>query len=58
MCFLPTDTGPCRNGTVRYYYDRTDGVCKSFTYGGCQGNRNNFISVEECLQYCGTSQGN
>ncbi|XP_018562061.1 papilin [Anoplophora glabripennis] len=56
MCFLPSDPGPCRNGTVRYYYDRSDGVCKSFTFGGCHGNRNNFISVEECLQYCGTSQ--
>lgn len=58
MCLQPSETGPCRAAFVKYYYDRTDGVCKSFTYGGCDGNRNNFDSIEQCLQNCGTAQGN
>lgn len=56
MCFLPSETGPCRANFVRYYYDRTDGVCKGFTYGGCNGNGNNFDSIEHCLQNCGAAQ--
>lgn len=57
MCFLPSETGDCRASFVKFHYDRTDGVCKSFTYGGCNGNRNNFDTIEQCLQYCGTAQG-
>ena len=57
MCLSPSDPGPCRSGVVKYYYDQTDGVCKSFTFGGCEGNRNNFNTIEECLQYCGTARG-
>ncbi|XP_050510138.1 papilin isoform X5 [Diabrotica virgifera virgifera] len=58
MCFLPSNTGPCRNrpSNYSYYYDSRDGVCKEFVYGGCESNGNNFNSVEECLQKCGGAQ--
>ncbi|XP_060520392.1 papilin isoform X2 [Cylas formicarius] len=57
ICSMPPDQGPCtENMTERSYYDRTYGVCKNFTYGGCGGNYNNFASSDECLQYCGYSQ--
>lgn len=56
MCFLPSEPGNCRENQLRYFYDRADGVCKRFTYTGCNGNRNNFESVEQCLQYCGNAQ--
>ena len=26
--------------------------CKIFIYGGCKGNRNNFLSETQCLQRC------
>ncbi|KYB26517.1 Papilin-like Protein [Tribolium castaneum] len=56
MCFLPSEPGNCREAQLRYFYDRTDGVCKGFTYTGCNGNRNNFESVDQCLQNCGNAQ--
>lgn len=57
MCFLPQETGPCRANMQKYFYDKSDGVCKEFVYGGCQGNQNNFDSIEQCLQHCGAAQG-
>lgn len=56
ICFLPSEIGNCRESQLRYFYDRSDGVCKRFTYGGCEGNRNNFESAEECIQNCGNVQ--
>ena len=26
--------------------------CKIFIYGGCKGNRNNFLSETQCTQRC------
>ncbi|KAK9688591.1 ADAM-TS Spacer 1 [Popillia japonica] len=52
-CSLPPDSGPCRTAEARWYYDN-DGTCKQFTYGGCGGNRNNFLTAEECQQFCGS----
>jgi hypothetical protein len=46
--------GPCRGAKERYYYDSATGDCKSFTYGGCRGNKNNFHTVEECQNQCRT----
>lgn len=42
----------------KYFYDRQDGVCKPFMYGGCGGNDNRFDSKQECEQQCFDAQGN
>ncbi|EPB74788.1 Kunitz/Bovine pancreatic trypsin inhibitor domain protein [Ancylostoma ceylanicum] len=35
-----------------YGYDTTKGKCVQFMYGGCQGNKNNFESMENCEKEC------
>ncbi|XP_067129548.1 papilin-like isoform X2 [Centruroides vittatus] len=55
-CFLDQDSGPCPNREIRWYYDKTDGVCKEFYYGGCEGNGNRFQSRRECETKCTYSQ--
>ncbi|MBW2418550.1 MAG: BPTI/Kunitz domain-containing protein [Deltaproteobacteria bacterium] len=51
-CDLPVDPGPCRAAIPRWYFDQDSGQCESFIYGGCQGNRNNFVSKAACEGVC------
>lgn len=50
ICGLPVVTGPCNAAFPRYAYDGSQ--CVPFTYGGCQGNANNFETLEACEQAC------
>ncbi|CAM2105418.1 tissue factor pathway inhibitor 2 isoform X1 [Caretta caretta] len=52
VCLLPPKEGPCRALIRRWYYDRYTQTCQEFTYGGCQGNANNFRSLESCEKSC------
>ncbi|KAJ7379644.1 hypothetical protein OS493_014040 [Desmophyllum pertusum] len=52
VCLLPVKPGPCRGSFPRYYFDKVSGQCKKFTYGGCQGNGNNFLTLKECMKTC------
>uniref|UniRef100_A0A8C6XCD3 BPTI/Kunitz inhibitor domain-containing protein n=1 Tax=Naja naja TaxID=35670 RepID=A0A8C6XCD3_NAJNA len=52
MCNQPLDVGPCKENFTRFYYDRTTKICKPFKFGGCNGNRNNFLNREDCMQEC------
>lgn len=52
-CNLPIDNGQCRGSFTRYGYDDSQKACKTFEYGGCKGNLNNFLTEEECLDNCG-----
>ncbi|KAL7727307.1 hypothetical protein ACLKA6_008594 [Drosophila palustris] len=36
---------------TRWYYDK--GVCRRFTYRGCNGNRNRFCTQDSCEARCG-----
>ena len=51
-CSKPKVTGPCRARKERFYYDIETEKCVEFIYGGCKGNENNFISLEECNNAC------
>ena len=51
-CSLPYDIGPCRANHERYYFNSDSGNCEIFFYGGCQGNLNNFESIEGCESEC------
>ncbi|XP_073996019.1 proteoglycan-like sulfated glycoprotein papilin isoform X4 [Rhodnius prolixus] len=56
MCYLPSERGGCSESLVRWFYDRSDGVCKQFQYSGCQGNGNQFRTEAECVYSCSDVQ--
>lgn len=55
-CFLEQDAGSCRTRERRWYYNKAEGICELFAYGGCEGNQNNFMTEGECEQNCGNAQ--
>ncbi|XP_035219260.1 papilin-like isoform X2 [Stegodyphus dumicola] len=52
VCTLPQEPGPCLGYYRMWYYDNNDNICKSFVYGGCDGNENRFEKRTECEQLC------
>ncbi|KAL1472505.1 hypothetical protein MTO96_039275, partial [Rhipicephalus appendiculatus] len=44
--------GPCFGYFPRYYFDNVTKTCEKFIYGGCRGNGNNFVTLEECKDTC------
>ncbi|XP_031770327.2 trypsin inhibitor-like [Galleria mellonella] len=53
ICHLPLRTGSCPGVLKRYGYDVAVHDCVEFTYGGCDGNANNFDTYNECIVACG-----
>ncbi|XP_070503265.1 papilin isoform X3 [Chironomus tepperi] len=51
-CLLPYESGRCEEHHRRYYYDRSYGICTQFLFTGCDGNENNFETLEECEELC------
>nr|XP_045610870.1 papilin-like [Procambarus clarkii] len=56
VCSLPSSAGDCDNFEERWFFDMSDNQCKSFVFGGCGGNYNNFGTYDECLKYCGSKK--
>ncbi|RWS20793.1 hypothetical protein B4U80_08130 [Leptotrombidium deliense] len=52
ICVLPKDVGDCRGSFKKYYFNASSKQCQQFIFGGCNGNANNFESVNECEQKC------
>ena len=52
LCYLDKKVGPCMAAKRRFYYDKNEGICKRFVYGGCHGNENNFRRLEDCQKMC------
>ncbi|CAH8482594.1 unnamed protein product [Heterobilharzia americana] len=52
VCRLPHDHGGCSNFEKRWYYDLDKRMCMPFTYGGCFGNSNRFLTKAECEGFC------
>jgi len=53
-CFEKPSSGPCRGQLTRYFWDNEEQQCSKFLYGGCSGNKNNFVSSQACNQACNT----
>ncbi|XP_036396454.1 tissue factor pathway inhibitor a [Megalops cyprinoides] len=51
-CALKMDEGPCKAAMDRFYFNVETRGCEKFIYGGCQGNANNFDTLEECEEMC------
>lgn len=56
VCRQEKEVGPCRGFFPRWYYDVNLQRCLQFTYGGCRGNRNNFVRYDECSKLCEFTQ--
>jgi len=46
-CDLEPDSGGCFSLNSRYYFDKAEGKCKEFIWGGCNGTVP-FETLEEC----------
>eukprot|EP00062_Callorhinchus_milii_P013541 gi/632962134/ref/XP_007897141.1/ PREDICTED: WAP, Kazal, immunoglobulin, Kunitz and NTR domain-containing protein 2-like [Callorhinchus milii] len=51
-CLKDPDKRDCANRHVRWFYERSKGTCSTFISGGCDGNRNQFETYEECRLSC------
>ncbi|CAI4231917.1 unnamed protein product [Auanema sp. JU1783] len=53
-CSLQMNKGiACGSGSsYRYYYNNQLKECQSYLFLGCDGNSNNFPTVEKCQSYC------
>jgi len=52
FCHKLPDPGPCKSKILRWYYLAKEGDCIEFPWGGCQGNNNNFLSLDQCRSSC------
>ncbi|MBU3014421.1 BPTI/Kunitz domain-containing protein [Poseidonibacter lekithochrous] len=50
-CFEKPNGGMCKAYFKKYYFDANDKKCKSFVWGGCQGNIP-FNTLNECKSTC------
>ena len=50
---MEPEVGYCRGKFPRYFYNSTSGRCEKFIYGGCGGNENNFMILDDCQIECG-----
>ncbi|KAI5621827.1 tissue factor pathway inhibitor 2 precursor [Silurus asotus] len=52
ICLLQVEEGPCLEDVPRFYYNTLTQACEPFSYGGCDGNANNFKSNVACHKTC------
>ncbi|GFS33930.1 kappaPI-actitoxin-Avd3d [Nephila pilipes] len=56
VCNEVKAVGNCNNNIERYYYNVVEDKCEKFMYSGCNGNNNNFKTLQECAEKCQVNQ--
>jgi len=51
-CSEPKRVGVCKAAIPRFFFNQDSQICERFLYGGCHGNKNNFVTEKECLCRC------
>ena len=54
-CLLPPEVGSCKGRFPRWFYNTSSSECELFVYSGCHGNKNQFRTLNECIELCGES---
>jgi hypothetical protein len=57
ICQMPKDEGLCTGNNSRWYFDPQVEACLEFLYSGCRGNRNNFLTHDQCESVCKKYKG-
>ncbi|KAJ1367506.1 EGF_CA [Parelaphostrongylus tenuis] len=52
-CLMPLEIGSCKENYPAYHFDRLTKSCRPFSYSGCDGNENRFLTLSQCENLCG-----
>lgn len=53
-CSLPPVYGGCGSNITRWHFDDRIAQCLEFSYSGCHGNKNNYHTLKQCNEKCGS----
>ncbi|KAK6043510.1 Kunitz/Bovine pancreatic trypsin inhibitor domain protein, partial [Cooperia oncophora] len=51
-CLQPLEVGTCKETYPSFYFDRNTKTCRPFSYSGCGGNDNRFLTLMQCQGLC------
>ncbi|KAI1713355.1 kunitz/Bovine pancreatic trypsin inhibitor domain-containing protein [Ditylenchus destructor] len=51
-CLKPKLIGKCDNELPAFFYNKQNRHCEPFSYSGCGGNTNRFLTIAQCEQGC------
>ncbi|KAF5273765.1 hypothetical protein FQR65_LT17079 [Abscondita terminalis] len=52
VCMQTSEVGYCNRHYNRWFFEPNKLMCVPFVYSGCGGNRNNFLTAQECNDAC------